>query len=146
MFLPMLSNLPLRLSFFFNGINCGPELYQWLAVEFGQTGISGPLHLLGLPKIYPEWWRLLRGVAIDKLTPAMYGKAPTASALPTLLKELEKLQSEGVLAGLLDLNSVILGGTFCWGGGWPLKMQIHNFSHLLSLLLPMVLIPQPLPS
>ena len=40
----------------------------------------------------------------------MYGKAPTASALPTLLKELEKLQSEGVLAGLLDLNSVILGG------------------------------------
>ena len=58
----------------------------------------------------------------------MYGKAPTASALPTLLKELEKLQSEGVLAGLLDLNKCHSGGDISgWGGGWPLKNADSQF-------------------
>jgi hypothetical protein len=44
------------------------------------------------------------------LAPNAYGTGPTASALPALLAELERLQSEGILAGMLDLERVILGG------------------------------------
>jgi len=100
---------PFKVVIFFNGINCGPELYQWLAVELAKRGLV-VITFAWVAENIPGMVALTPGVAIDKLTPAMYGKAPTASALPTLLKELEKLQSEGVLAGLLDLNSVILGG------------------------------------
>jgi hypothetical protein len=38
------------------------------------------------------------------------GTAPTASALPALLTALEHLNLEGVLAGLLDSQRVVLGG------------------------------------
>ena len=44
------------------------------------------------------------------LTPTLYGTGPTASALPTLLAALEQLQAQGVLAGLLDLDHIVLGG------------------------------------
>ncbi len=44
------------------------------------------------------------------LSPQLYGTGPTASALPTILKTLEQLQNKGVLARLLDLNRIILGG------------------------------------
>lgn len=100
---------PFEVVIFFNGINCGPELYQWLAVKLAQRGLV-VITFAWIAENLPGMVALTPGVAIDQLTPAMYGKAPTASALPTLLKEVEKLQSEGVLAGLLDLNSVILGG------------------------------------
>lgn len=49
-------------------------------------------------------------VNLSPLTPAVYGSGPTASALPSLLTALEHLQTEGVLARLLDLNHIILGG------------------------------------
>jgi len=48
--------------------------------------------------------------AIKNLAPDIYGTAPTASALPSLLLALARLNSEGVLASLLDLEQVILGG------------------------------------
>ena len=53
---------------------------------------------------------LTPGVDIKMLAPNIYGTGPTASALPTLLKVLERLQVESVLAGLLDLDQIILGG------------------------------------
>jgi dienelactone hydrolase len=100
---------PFKVVIFFNGINCGPELYQWLAVKLAKRGLV-VITFSWVAENLPGMVALTPGVAINMLTPDMYGKAPTASALPTLLRELERLQSEGVLAGLLDLNGVILGG------------------------------------
>lgn len=53
---------------------------------------------------------LTPGIDIQRLTPDRYGTGATASALPTLLSELERVQAEGVLAGLLDLERITLGG------------------------------------
>ncbi|WP_404787891.1 alpha/beta hydrolase family protein [Altericista sp. CCNU0014] len=100
---------PFKVVIFFNGINCGPELYQWLAVKLAKRGLV-VITFSWVAENLPGMVALTPGVAINMLTPAMYGKGPTASALPTLLKELDSLQSEGVLAGLLDLNGVVLGG------------------------------------
>lgn len=100
---------PFKVVIFFNGINCGSELYQWLAVELAKRGLV-VITFSWVAENLPGMVALTPGVAINMLTPAMYGKAPTASALPTLLRELERLQGEGVLAGLLDLNGIILGG------------------------------------
>jgi len=100
---------PFQVVIFFNGINCGPELYQWLAVRLAERG-AVVITFSWVAENLPGMVALTPGVDIQMLTPDRYGKGPTASALPTLLRELERLQGEGVLAGLLDLNSVVLGG------------------------------------
>ncbi len=58
----------------------------------------------------PGMVALTPGVELKNLAPNIYGTAPTASALPALLAGLTELNSKGVLAGLLDLERVILGG------------------------------------
>lgn len=100
---------PFKVVIFFNGINCGGELYQWLAVKLAERGLV-VVTFSWVAENLPGMIALTPGVDITMLAPSMYGKGATASALPTLLMALERLQAEGVLAGLLDLNQIVLGG------------------------------------
>lgn len=100
---------PFKVVIVFNGINCGSELYQWLAVKLVERRLV-VVTFSWVAENLPGMVALTPGVDMNRLTPSMYGKGPTASALPTLLTALERLQAEGVLAGLLDLNHIILGG------------------------------------
>lgn len=100
---------PFQVVILFNGINCGPELYQWLAVKLSERGLV-VITFSWVAENLPGMVALTPGVDIKMLAPNMYSKGPTASALPTLLTALERLQAEGVLAGLLDLNQIVLGG------------------------------------
>jgi predicted XRE-type DNA-binding protein len=100
---------PFPIVIFFGGINCGPELYQWLAVQLAEQGLV-VVTFSWVAENLPGLVALTPGVDLAMLAPQTYGTGPTASALPSLLTVLEKLQTEGVLAGLLDLNRIILGG------------------------------------
>jgi dienelactone hydrolase len=100
---------PFPVVILFNGINCGPEVYQWLAVKLAERGLV-VVTFSWIAEDLPGMVGLTPGVDIKMLTPNLYGTGPTASALPTLLKALERLQAEGVLAGLLDLDHIVLGG------------------------------------
>ncbi|MGL4617495.1 alpha/beta hydrolase family protein [Chroococcidiopsis sp.] len=100
---------PFQVVILFNGINCGPELYQWLAVKLSERGLV-VVTFSWIAENLPGMVALTPGVDMKMLAPNMYGQGPTASALPTLLTALERLQAEGVLAGLLDLQHIILGG------------------------------------
>ena len=100
---------PFPVVIFFNGINCGIEIYQWLAVELAKRGIV-VLTFSWVAENIPGMVAISPGVDLAMLAPNAYGTGPTASALPTLLAELERLQSEGILAGMLNLERVILGG------------------------------------
>ncbi|MBU7586933.1 MAG: dienelactone hydrolase [Nostoc sp. TH1S01] len=93
----------------FSGINCGSEVYQWLAIKLAQRGLV-VVTFSWIAENFPGVVGLTPGVDLKMLAPSMYGKGPTASALPTLLRTLERLQVEGILAGLLDLDKIILGG------------------------------------
>ena len=53
--------------------------------------------------------------------PDNYGTGPSSSTLPTLLQELERLQSTEPLAGMLDLERIILGGHSAGG-----RMAMEN--------------------
>jgi hypothetical protein len=102
-----LTHAPFKIVIFFNGINCGAEMYQWLAVKLAENGLvvvmfSWIVEMGGRSSLTP-------GVDSKMLAPNTYG-SPTASALPTILSALEELQVKGVLAGLLDLQNIILGG------------------------------------
>lgn len=100
---------PFKIVIFFNGINCGSEQYQWLAVNLAERGLV-VVTFAWVAENLPGMVALTPGVDIKMLAPNIYGKGPTASALPTLLAALEQLQTQGVLANLLDLNCIILGG------------------------------------
>jgi hypothetical protein len=100
---------PFPVVIFFGGVNCGYEMYQWLAVKLAERGLAA-VTFAWVAENLPGIISLTPGVDIAVLKPGTYGTAPTASALPALLAELERLQAEGVLAGLLDLEKIILGG------------------------------------
>ena len=100
---------PFKVVIFFNGINCSPEMYQWLAVKLAERGLV-VVTFSWVAQNLPGIVALTPGVDIRMLSANTYGSGPTASALPVLLEALEGLQAEGVLAGLLDLQHIILGG------------------------------------
>lgn len=100
---------PFPVVIFLSGINCGSEMYQWLAVELAQRGLV-IVTFDWVAENIPGMIGLTPGVDLTKWTPTAYGTAPTASALPALLAELERLQLEGILAGMLDLQKIVLGG------------------------------------
>lgn len=83
-------------------------MYQWLAVKLVERG-SVVVTFAWVAENFPGIVGLTPGVNIAMWQPQAYGTGPSASALPALLVEL-RLQSEGVLAGLLDLQKIILGG------------------------------------
>lgn len=100
---------PFPVVIFFNGMNCSPEMYQWLAVQLAKRRLVVVTFswVAGNP---PGLVALTPGIDIGMWKPDRYGTSPTATALPALLDELERLQSEGILAGLLNLDKIILGG------------------------------------
>ncbi len=100
---------PFPIVIFFNGFNCDAQLYQWLAVKLAERGLVVVL-FNWIAEGLPGMISLTPGIDIAAWAPTTYGNAPTASALPALLAKLEQLQAEGILAGMLDLQRIILGG------------------------------------
>lgn len=100
---------PFPVVIFFNGINCSPYIYQSLALHLAQQGLA-VITFSWIAENLPGIIALTPGVDLTALKPEIYGTKPTASALPALLTELERLNAQGILAGLLDLHTIILGG------------------------------------
>ena len=103
------SQAPFRVVIFFNGINCSPEGYQWLAVALAQRG-NVVVTFSWIAQDIPGMTTLSPGIRMIWPTPNSGAPAPTASALPALLGAMKDLQEQGVLAGLLDLEHLIIGG------------------------------------
>ncbi len=103
------SRAPFRVVIFFNGINCGPEGYQWLAVALAQRGYV-VVTFSWVAQDIPGMTMLSPGFRMSLPTLHADGPTPTAAALPALLDALKGLQAHGILAGLLDLEQVIIGG------------------------------------
>lgn len=100
---------PFPVVILFNGFNTNPELYKWLAIKLSERGMV-VVTFAWVAENFPGVISLTPGIDLAILAPDTYGTAPTASALPALLKELEHINSEGILAGMLNLQKIILGG------------------------------------
>jgi hypothetical protein len=116
---------PFPVVIFFNGINCDAQMYQWLAIELAKRDLV-VLTYNWIAEDFPGNANLSPGVNLVAYKPEIYGSIPSSSALPTLLKELESLQTKGILAGMLDLNKIILGGHSA-GGRVALESANPNF-------------------
>ncbi|MEC4985413.1 MAG: dienelactone hydrolase [Oscillatoria sp. PMC 1068.18] len=124
--IPANDNLaPFPVVIFFSGINCAADMYLWLAIELAKQGLVVVTFNLITQNI-PGVTALTPGVNFENWKPNIYGTVPTATALPAILKELENLQKEGVLAGKLDLNKIILGGHSA-GGRVAIENAVSEF-------------------
>jgi predicted dienelactone hydrolase len=91
------------------GINVSPEGYGWLAAALAADGFVAVTYgwineeLPGMPALSP-------GLDVEALKPGAYGTRPSATALAPLLAGLAGENRDGPLAGLLDLDRVLLGG------------------------------------
>jgi len=100
------SQLPVVI--FFNAVNCEARMYHWLAIELVESGAIVAM-FNWVANNPPGSINLSPGVDLDSWKKS-YGKLPTASALPSILNELECLESSEQLKGKIDLEKIILGG------------------------------------
>lgn len=100
---------PYPVCIFMPGINVSPESYGWLATALAQAGFVTVLYGWILEEM-PGLTSLTPGLDIDALKPDTYGKRPSATALKALLADLAAQNVSGPLAGLLDLQRILLGG------------------------------------
>lgn len=109
-FLPPDSSLaPFPVVIILPGANIANEAYGWLARRFAKAGFAAVTY---------SWVTLdmgdqvsaSPGILLDRLTPETCGQAPSCPALPAILDELSRMQSDGILAGHLDLEHVLFGG------------------------------------
>lgn len=100
---------PFPVVIFFSGVNCNLVMYEWLALKLAARGLVIVL-FNWLAENIPGNISFTPGVNFAAFSPDVYGTIPTASALSALLAELENLNTFGVLAGLLDLQKIILSG------------------------------------
>ena len=100
---------PFPVVIFFSGVNCNLAMYEWLARELVSHGLVVVL-FNWLAENIPGSVALTPGVDFAAFSPDVYGTIPSALSLPSLLAELEQLNTVGVLANLLDLEKIVLGG------------------------------------
>lgn len=91
------------------GINISHESYSWLAHNLARAGLV-TLSYSWIGREMEDRISVTPGVELAGLTAAEYGKQATCPALPVLLDELQSINRNSLLAGLLDLENVFLGG------------------------------------
>ena len=120
---------PYPVVIFMPGSNCHPEVYGWLAKGLCDLGLVC-ITFSWIKEDMPGFVSLSPGFDLRYLTPDSFGQAPSCSSLPTLLSAVEKLNREGLLAGLLDTNKIILGGHSAGGNAVLLNSNREWFPQL----------------
>jgi dienelactone hydrolase len=110
---------PFPVVVFMPGVNVEMACYQWLAVRLAQTGLVVVTYNW-VAEDLPGYVSLTPGVNLAAFQPDTYGQQPTTTALPAILNELAIIHDPSrfthhashitPLTGLLNLNTIILGG------------------------------------
>ncbi len=100
---------PYPLAILMPGINVSPEAYGWLAAALAQAGFVAVIYGWILEEM-PGMVALSPGLDVGALKPDSYGTRPSATALAAVIADLAAQNSTGPLAGLLDLDRILLGG------------------------------------
>jgi hypothetical protein len=122
---------PFPVVIFLPAYNVGPESYRWLAQSMADHGYVF-VTFSHVGETYPGQLGLTPGIDAGRCRPATFGLAPTSTTIGPLLDELGKMQVEGVLAGLIDLESVVLGGHSAGGTAVLQNAALRYFSSLCA--------------
>lgn len=100
---------PYPIAILVPGINVSPESYGWLAKALVQAGFVAVIYGWILEEM-PGLVSLSPGLDFSALSSADYGTRPSANAFSALLADVAAQNTAGPLAGLLDLDRILLGG------------------------------------
>ncbi|MCP4139119.1 MAG: dienelactone hydrolase [Chloroflexi bacterium] len=103
------SKAPYPVVIFMPGVNVGMESYAWIGMELAKRGIITVLYTW-IAEDFPGSITITPGMDLNFLKPDTYDESHSANALPTILSELARINESSVLADLLDLNKIYLGG------------------------------------
>lgn len=103
------TNAPFPVVLFLSGINVGKEAYQWLAEAIVRSGIVFVAFDWAAEEM-PGYISLTPGVTFANILPGAYGNGATSPAIRPIFDLLADLNNNGILAGSLDLDTIILGG------------------------------------
>ena len=106
---PDTSRAPFPVVIIMPGVNISQEAYGWIAQELAQAGFAAVTYSWVTVEM-GERVGASPGVALEALRRDRYGEAPSCPALPAILRELERVHGDGLLAGHLDLGRIVLGG------------------------------------
>lgn len=126
------SGAPYPVAILMPGINVSPESYGWLAQALVKAGFVCLSYGWILEEM-PGLTALTPGLDIDALKPDVYGQKPSATALQAVLEHLAAENAQGPLAGLLDLQRIVLGGHSAGGSVALMNARPDWFSGLRAV-------------
>lgn len=100
---------PFPVMVFFPGVNCESPMYYWLAEAIAADGVAVVV-MSWVAQNLPGRVSLTPGIDLKMASPDCYGKGFTVSSLVPLLRMIDALNGDGVLNGMLDLETIILAG------------------------------------
>lgn len=100
---------PFPVMLFFPGVNCESAMYYWLAQAIAADGVAVAV-MSWVAQNLPGRVSLTPGIDLKMASPDCYGTGFTATSLPPLLEMVQALNAEGIFAGKLDMNRIILAG------------------------------------
>lgn len=100
---------PFPVAIVMPGINISHESYGWLAVALARAGFAAVTYSWVTVEL-GDMVSASPGLAFDALRRENFGREPSCPALPVIFDELERMRESGMLAGLLDLDRVLIGG------------------------------------
>nr|WP_010130648.1 alpha/beta hydrolase [Microbulbifer agarilyticus] len=100
---------PYPVLILFHGMNTDSAGYRWLAEALAPLGIATVTYQLVSEATYGSR-AVTPGIDLEALTPEKFGTAPSAQAAQPILEMLERLNSDSLLAGKLDLTRLAFGG------------------------------------
>ncbi len=106
---PDRTGAPLPVVVMLPAVNVGADSYRWLAVELVRRGFAAVTYD-HVGELMPGQVGLSPGIDLAALGPGNFGTRPSATALGPILAGLESINTDGPLAGMLDLGHVALGG------------------------------------
>lgn len=118
---------PYPVAILMPGVNVGPEAYGWLATALAEAGVVTVLYGRIIEEM-PGLVTLSPGFDFEALAPAAFGARPSANVLAPLLDDLARQNAAGPLAGLLDLDRVLLGGHSAGGSAALLNARPDWFA------------------
>lgn len=116
---------PAPIVVFLPGVNCSAHSYEWLASKLAENGIVTVISSW-IAQNLPGRMSVSPGIDIDAVHVENYGKRPTSSSLSTILKVVENLKDDGVMAGNLNHEALIFGGHSA-GGTMALQNARHDW-------------------
>lgn len=131
---------PFPVVIFLPAFNVGPESYRWLAQALADRGYVVVTYAYVGEAPWPSRAAgvegppigLTPGVDLARCRPQTFGHGPTCVALGPLVEELGRLQVEGILAGLLDLEHLVIGGHSAGGSLALQNAALRYFSSLTA--------------